>query len=585
MSSRGPEGKGEWYSEEGRIALGHRRLAVIDLSEKAAQPMAGYDGTLVLSFNGEIYNSPELRSRLEKKSCLFHSHSDTEVLLHLYSQKGQEMIRDLRGMFAFVLWDARKEELLLARDPYGIKPLYYSDDGRTIRAASQVKALLAGGKVSKKQDPAGVTGFFLTGSVPEPHTLYEEIRAVPAGTFLYVNRKGASQPQPYFSMAEIFTKAERNPSRLRPLEQEEMIRAALADSVKHHLVSDRPLGIFLSGGKDSGTVVALASESKAEPLQTVTLAFEEFRGQDQDEAPWAEATARIYGTNHHTHRLSFGEFKKDLPRIFKAMDQPTLDGINTYSVSKIAAEWGLKVALSGLGGDELFGGYPSFRKIPRMVEALSVPSRLPFAGNLFKSLHGIFGGLTNPKLSGLLKYGGTYPGAYFLRRGLFLPWELSSVMKKETALEGLRRLTLIESIQKTIRPEPQNPFSRVAVLESSLYLRNQLLRDADWAGMAHSLEIRTPFVDSALLRKLAPALLAEPRIPGKALLIGAPRRSLPDALRRRRKTGFATPLPRWLETAKEFEGWRRLPLLKKSNCPWARRWAYLVFNQYVAGVQ
>jgi asparagine synthase (glutamine-hydrolysing) len=208
MAARGPDGLGEWFSHDERVGLGHRRLTIIDLSERGAQPMTSADGKLVVTFNGEIYNYQELRASLAAKGCIFRSQTDTEVLLHLYAEKGEAMVYDLRGMFAFALWDGEKGALLLARDPYGVKPLYYADDGWTLRFASQVKALLAGGQVSRAPEPAGWAGFCLFGSVPEPFTTYQEIRAVPAGCTVWVDRTGPHDAKPYFSIAETYCRAE-----------------------------------------------------------------------------------------------------------------------------------------------------------------------------------------------------------------------------------------------------------------------------------------------------------------------------------------------------------------------------------------
>jgi len=241
MASRGPDGKGEWFSDDDRVGLGHRRLSIIDLSDRGAQPMSNQDGSVIVSFNGEIYNYKRLRKELEQKGYVFRSHSDTEVLLHLYSEKGEAMLHDLRGMFAFAVWDLKKGALLLARDPYGIKPLYYADDGWTVRVASQVKALLAGGKVSTLPEPAGVVGFFLFGSVLEPYTTYQEIRAVPAGSTIWINDLGPAEPKRYYSIAETFRAAVENAKRLSESELQETVRDALLDSVRHHLVADVPV--------------------------------------------------------------------------------------------------------------------------------------------------------------------------------------------------------------------------------------------------------------------------------------------------------------------------------------------------------
>jgi len=240
------------------------------------------------------------------------------------------MVHDLRGMFAFVLWDAKRRAMLLARDPYGIKPLYYADDGWTLRAASQVKALHEGEQVSRIPEPAGIAGFYLTGSVPEPFTIYQEIHAVPAGSIVWVDHLGASAPKTYFSIAQVFSDARHEAKRISEPELKHIIHETLLDSVRHHLVADVPVSAFLSAGVDSSIIVALAREAGIRDLQTVTLAFEEYRKTQDDEAPLAGEVARAYGTNHRTRRLNEAEFQSELPMILLVMDQPSIDGVNTW---------------------------------------------------------------------------------------------------------------------------------------------------------------------------------------------------------------------------------------------------------------
>ncbi|MBT3069779.1 asparagine synthase (glutamine-hydrolyzing) [Rhodomicrobium sp. Az07] len=551
MAKRGPDAEGFWLRDDCRVGLGHRRLSIIDLTEAGAQPMVGADGRRVVTFNGEIYNYRDLRQRLERQGHRFQSNSDTEVLLHLYAEKGAAMVHDLRGMFAFAIWDAERQNLFLARDPYGIKPLYYADDGSTFRFASQVKALLAGNNISREHDPAGQAGFFLWGNIPEPLTLYKAIRALPAGTTLTVSGKGVAGPESYYSIARIYADAERSQCP-GASDWREDFREALLDSVRHHLVADVPVGAFLSAGVDSGALVGLMRDAGQEDIQTVTLAFDEFRESPNDEAPLAETVARLYGTRHTTRRVSEAEFKADLPRILDVMDQPSIDGVNTWFVSKAAHELGLKVALSGLGGDELFGGYPSFRDVPRAVQLIGAPSRLPRFGRLARKVGEGFAGLLglNPKLAGLAELGGTYAGAYLLRRGLFMPWELQNILGRDLAGEGLRRLAPLMRVEGELTPCPRSPHARVAILESSLYMRNQLLRDTDWASMAHSLEVRVPLVDSVLLARLAQHLIALPSdgVAFKEALAHSPSTALPSSITRRRKTGFSTPASHWISS-------------------------------------
>ena len=594
MAARGPDGLGEWFSEDGRVGLAHRRLSIIDLSDRAAQPMRSDDGQVVVSFNGEIYNFRELRRELEARGKVFRTGSDTEVLLHLYAEKGERMLGDLRGMFAIALWDGRKSSLLLARDPYGIKPLYLADDGWTVRFASQVKALLTSPRVSRVAEPAGVAGFYLFGSVPEPFTLYQEIRSVPAGSYQWVDATGPRPAVPYFSMAAAWGEGNRG-QRVVAADVQEAVRAAVLDSVRHHLVADVPVGVFLSAGIDSGALAGLMRDAGQEDVQAVTLAFEEFRGTPGDEAPLAAEVARAYGLRHAIRVVGEREFREDLPRILAAMDQPSTDGINTWFVSKAAHEAGLKVAVSGLGGDELFGGYPSFRSVPRWARRLWLPAHLPGAGALLEQLHAVFAPLfprVHPKTAGLFRHGGSAAGAWLLQRGLFLPGEIGKVLGEDLAREGLRRLRPLDMLEESLTPRAPGsgsrshakltPFARVATLEASFYMRNQLLRDTDWASMAHSLEVRVPLVDASLLSSLAGPLQACATDDRKKFLAGSPTVPLPDQVARRPKTGFTTPVGEWQLRSEGTQAWREVPALARESCPWARRWCHVVARSPIA---
>ena len=519
MIPRGPDAGGTWVSPGARVALGSRRLAVIDLSDEGTQPMWDVARELAIVFNGEIYNHAELRASLERGGARFHSHTDTEVLLALYRRDGARMTGLLRGMFAFAIWDTRSRRMFVARDPYGIKPLYLADDGSTIRIASEVKALLAGGRVSAALDPAGAAGFFLTGSVPEPFTIRRDVRAIEPGTSFFIDEeRGITGAQRFFSIAEVFRDADDDAL----VDPAVFVRERVEESVAHHLVSDVPVGVFLSAGIDSSAIAQIAA--RRTPLHTFTLSFTEF-----SEAPLAERFARELGTTQTTRVVGRDEFLSDLPRIFERMDQPTIDGVNTWFISKAVHEAGIKVALSGVGGDELLGGYPSFKNIPRMVR---FPRIAGLAGKL----------LRHPKARLIAEHGRTYAGAYLLQRGLFLPGELLAILGDELAREGLERLQPLANIERTLAPDPGTPFGRVAAMEAALYMRNQLLRDADWASMAHSVEVRTPLVDAYLLRQLVPMLI---RQRDKSALAA----NLPDYLRNRKKTGFFVPMQAWMDLA------------------------------------
>ena len=546
MRARGPDGKGIWWSNDRRCGLGHRRLAILDLSDRASQPMDSDDGRFVTVFNGEIYNYLDLRKELEAAGAQFRTSSDTEVLLHLYARYGAEMVHRLRGMFAFAIWDQVRSGLFLARDPYGIKPLYTANDGWTFRFASQVKALLAGHGVSRDPEPAGIVGFHLFGSVPEPFTLYRDIRALPAGHTQWVDAAGPREPKPFANIAAILANGAQHPA--PPAELPERVRSAVLDSVRAHLLADVEVGMFLSAGVDSGALLGLMRDAGHDETRAITLAFEEFRGTAEDEAPLAERVAERYGAHHIVRRVSEREFTNDLPAILEAMDQPSIDGVNTWFVAKAAKEAGLKVAISGLGGDELLAGYPSFVDLPRWRRQFGPLAAIPGLGGLARFALGAIApdfARAQPKALGLLEYANSWAGSYLLRRGLFLPHELGQVMEPDIAHEGLRRLRPLRRLAASLVPDPGSDVTRVCALESTHYMRNQLLRDADWAGMAHSIEIRVPLVDFTLLGELAPAMSALTPGAGKAALALAPQLPLSDEIVQRAKTGFGVPTAAW----------------------------------------
>jgi asparagine synthase (glutamine-hydrolysing) len=550
MHTRGPDGSSAWWSADRRCALGHRRLSILDLSERASQPMVSADGTIVITFNGEIYNYQALRTELEAAGVRFRTKSDTEALLHLYARHGATMVHRLRGMFAFAIWDEGRRELFLARDPYGIKPLYTANDGWTFRFASQVKALLAGGELSRDPEPAGIAGFHLFGSVPEPFTLYRNIRALPAGHTQLVDRAGPHEPRPFANLAAILAEGAANPALAADLG--ERLREAMRDSVRAHLLADVEIGMFLSAGVDSGALLGLMADVGCVETRAITLAFDEFRGTAEDEVPLAAAVAVRYSAHHIVRRVDEAEFRADLPAIMEAMDQPSIDGVNTWFVAKATKEAGLKVAFSGLGGDELLAGYPSFSDVPRWRRRFGPFAAVPGLGHLARPLiRALAPGLAReaPKALGLLQYAHSWAGAYLLRRGLLLPDELRQVMEPELACEGLRRLEPLRRLTASLEPDPGSDVGRICALESAHYMRNQLLRDADWAGMAHGVEIRVPLVDAHLLEALAPAIPRLAPQTGKAALAQAPSLPLPAAILARAKTGFGVPTGAWLRQA------------------------------------
>jgi len=531
MIRRGPDGAGLWESSDRRIGLAHRRLAIIDLTPDGAQPMASADGRYVIIFNGEIYNYRELRDSLRRGGLEFRSESDTEVLLHLYAKEGAAMCRHLRGMYAFVIWDAHDRRLFLARDPFGIKPLYYADDGRTFRFASQVKALLAGGAISPRPDPIGQSSFWIWGAVQEPRTWFETVQAFPPGSSLQLDTDGRRTWCEFETVAEMLRG---NPDDGAPMGS---LRDALIDSVRHHLIADVPVAVFLSAGIDSAALTAVATACEGS-LQTITLGFDEYRGTPADETVLAEAVAHRYGTQHQTVWVRRDDFEDALDSFLDAMDQPSIDGLNTWLVARAAAQVGLKVALTGLGGDEFFGGYPSFTQVPAIRRVARPFAAVPGLGALFRRLTtGLFGRLTSSKYAGLLEYGATWEGAYMLRRAVRMPWEIidgayvSAFGDLPAVAEAFGERTSARSV--------------VSYLEATRYMRNQLLRDVDWAGMAHSVELRVPLVDRKLVRFVASGIRHGVKA-SKRDLASTAVPSLPTVLVRRAKTGFTVPVREWM---------------------------------------
>lgn len=569
--SRGMDGNGLWESPDRRVAFAHRRLAIIDLSEAAAQPMVAAESGEVITFNGEIYNFHELRRDLEKEGVSFRTNSDTELLLALYRRHGELMLDMVQGMYAFAIWDPLRRELFAARDPFGIKPFYFIDDGQIIRFASQVKALVNSNGIRLTPNPAGHVAFFLFGFIPDPHTLYHQIKALPAGHCLRVREGGRLELKCYYDASLRIAEASENSRFISPHEQEDIVRAALSESISRHLVADVPVGVFLSAGIDSNVIAANAArQAGAGAISTVTLGFDEFRGTLHDEVPVAEAQAIKLGTLHNTTLIRKDEFYEHLRAIWASMDQPSVDGINCWLVSRAASEAGLKVCLSGIGGDELFGGYPSFQQVPRLTKLISqfpIPSFFRSVyREVFRHMPEL---LLSPKVSGILDYGKTIGGSYLLRRGLFLPEEVNQFMDVSMIKEGLRTLEPLLHLEMLGSGIAGN-HGKIVSMELCWYMRHQLLRDADWASMAHGLELRTPFVDRGFFESVLPTIVA-PNPSTKITLLNCIPEVLSKNIRERRKTGFATPVRQWLNGR----------YTKSTSDRGLRGWSRIVYSEFV----
>jgi asparagine synthase (glutamine-hydrolysing) len=543
MQRRGPDAEGTW--QESGVALGHRRLAIIDLDARAAQPMHSACGRYVVVFNGEIYNYRALREELLRQGAALRTESDTEVIVELFAREREAMLGKLQGMFAFVIWDRKAARAFAARDPYGIKPLYYAEAAGGVVFASQVKAIMATGLVSREPCLHGQAGFWMLGSVPEPYTWYRDVKALRAGHCAWVSNGKIERECLWQDIVARWREAETF-GVCTVAEAQEQARNALRESVARHIVADVPVGVFLSGGIDSGSLAALMAEMGQGKLQGVTLTYDEFSGKAEDEAPRAAAIAKHYGIEHRVRRVTQAEFLSDLPRILDAMDQPSIDGVNTWYASKAVAEAGLKVVVSGVGGDEIFAGYSHFQTLPRLLTLRKIAAWLPGATSFLQVLGRMQAQRTgNLRWAHFAEWTRTIEGAWWLRRSVHAPEQLPNLMGDELARLALANFDVVACVRAMVGKLPSDPLLAIGQIESATYMRNQLLRDSDWASMDHSVELRTPLVDATLLASLTPVLSATVRMQGKAALAMAPRAPLPRTVLSAAKTGFGIPVARW----------------------------------------
>jgi asparagine synthase (glutamine-hydrolysing) len=542
LAHRGPDDSGAvllkgFHTEPREIGLGHRRLAILDLSPLGHQPMHDpVTGTWIV-FNGEIYNFRELRKELEAAGVEFKSHSDTEVILAAYRVWGESFVTRLGGMFAFALWDAPRRRLLLARDPMGIKPLYYHQSDQRFIFASEVRTLLQTGLVPRRADPTGVLSYLAFGSVYEPWTIVEGVRAVPPGHVLTVENGTVSSREYWNPLETQSGNAAINADQLPEI---------LRDAVLSHLVSDVPVGVFLSGGIDSSALVAVLRHNGVR-ARTFSLVFQE---EEFNEAQYSREVARCFDTEHHEIPITQQDTLAVLPDALCAMDQPTIDGINTFLVSAKTRDAGVKVALTGLGADEMFAGYSNFRRVPKMEVFSKRFGRLPRLARqpLAASVALLASkGDRSRRLAELATGHDSMIHPYFLLRTLFGAAErevLLSERNYQASKQSLNRV-LQESV---IASDSLDPVNRVSYLESHFYMRNTLLRDSDFMSMAHGLELRVPFLDKKLVETCF-------RIPGKQKLQGSSSKglllsslgvTLPTEIVNRPKRGFTLPFERWL---------------------------------------
>jgi asparagine synthase (glutamine-hydrolysing) len=546
---RGPDGQGSWSSApqgtsgDFEVALGHRRLAIIDLSPGGAQPMHDGQTGCVLVFNGEIYNYRALRDELVKRGDQFSSTSDTEVILRAYAAWGLGAVTRFRGIFAFALWDPRTRALHLVRDPMGIKPLYWTVRGRTVYFASELRALLAGG-AARRLDPSGVASFLWHGFVVGPQTMIDGVRLLPAAAHVTLTA-GDLSPEP--------TLYWRLPAAREGSTSVEALGETLRETVRMQLISDVPLGVFLSGGVDSSAVAALACEVAGGAVKTFNIGFDE---PELDESRYAAEVARGLGTEHRALRITEDDFRRQLPQALDAIDQPTFDAINTYLVSRAVREAGMTVALAGTGGDELFGGYRSFVDLPRAARMPALPHMVGSA------VHAVANAVTQGalalgevppqtrwgKLADVLTSGGDFVELYQSFYALFsseLYERLAAPVAARAQLQhGLTAEQLAASRALT---GGQRTLHTVTLLELGSFIRERLLRDTDMASMAVSLEARVPLLDHAVIEAAAGVRQEERFLPlgRKEVLKRAALSRLDPKIFDRPKSGFVLPIDAW----------------------------------------
>ncbi len=591
LEHRGPDGNGLWISPSGLCVLGHRRLAILDLSEAAHQPMVSLDGRFVLSYNGECYNFLELRKQFEDRGARFRSRGDTEVVLEALARDGAAALERFNAMFALALWDEQEKQLLLARDRFGQKPLYWAPLGDGLVFASEVRALLASGLVERHISKAAVVSFLSYGAVQGPETIVAGVQLLPRATSLILRAGQAPRQSIYW----------RPSSSQRPVAARDL-RDAFVAAVKRHLVSDVPIGMFLSGGVDSSIITASACSVAKGAVKSLTVVFPDQPHQSEEEH--ARRIAQLMGAHHIEIPFTGRDMLSMLENALKQIDQPTIDAVNTYIVSRAARQAGLTVALSGVGGDELFGGYASFTEVQwgLRLRRLSAPVRV-LLGRLLKRSAPIT--VYWSKLLDVLEAPARLVPVYLIRRKLFSSRWLRLLMPTVGGEGWLSGLDAEEEAALESLVEGQPSPDAVAHLELKSYLGQTLLRDTDVMGMACSLEIRAPFLDA----EFADLALAQPpqaRLPRRGtrkwLLIEAFRGWLPEENWCRPKQGFTLPfeswlrselrqnieemvnspqhVPEWLDTRAVRTLWERFQS-SPASIGWSRPWALLVLCHYL----
>jgi len=581
LDHRGPDGRGQWISSDRQVWLGSTRLAILDLSENGAQPMQDAETGNVIVFNGEIYNHLNLRKHLRPLGHSWRGTSDTETLLAAYSQWREEMLERIKGMFAFAIYDGKDGSLFIARDRFGIKPLYYVIENGSISFASEVRTLLKNSPASV--EPETVSAYLQWGACPEEYLLTPSIRELPAGHYMCISHDGRFVMKRYWPRYSFLPRVRRDVDNGGVIAQ---LRKLLERVVEEHLISDVPVATFLSGGIDSSIITALAAQKITGKLYTFNVGFDE---RTLDESHIADLVAKRYQTVHERVEMPAEEVVEIVKEAVMKMDLPSLDAINTYIVSKKVAERGIKVALSGLGGDELFGGYPTFRQVAKLKLLLLLPRRLRAPLHLLGSVGKRIADLPEKRDATIL--------AHWRRRF----WT-----------EEMLREANLPVVPFFLRDEVCLPddFARISWAEICGYMRHMLLRDSDQMSMAVSLELRVPYLDHELVefvlslpqsvKRAWPRTIYKARwANNKPLLVEACRDLLPRSVYNRRKMGFTLPMETWIRGplasfAEDGLAWvERADIMprdalkglwhgfERGKIHWTRLWSLVVLGWYL----
>ncbi|MDC3175240.1 asparagine synthase (glutamine-hydrolyzing) [Candidatus Pelagibacter sp.] len=535
---RGPDNNNIWSSNCNKVHLGHNRLSIIDLSSNANQPFISNDRNYIITFNGEIYNYKLIRKELEQKKIIFKSNSDTEVILESYKLWGLEFLNKLRGMFSFVIWDDLKKKMILVRDPFGIKPLYYTKKNDIFYFASEINSILSIKNLQFNRSEKSLVSYLLWGNIQEPLTLYKDINSIRKGSVKILNENGSEQDYVYANIKDEILNAGNDYFKSED-ELNEKLEFLINETVKLHYVSDVPVTLLLSAGIDSSAILGSLSDTDKKKCSALTLDFK--FNNFQCESHIARKSAKMNNIEHVTKEIDEHELQKLINDFYLRMDSPTNDGLNNFLVSHIAKKNGSKVIISGIGGDEFFFGYPSYKRIPKINSWLKILPKNKIIGNLvFNLLSPILKMFNlNPKYAGIIKYGSNIDSSYFLQRSLMFPEEIKEMLAPDVFKEGFDELDIFNKLENDIK-NFNNINLAIMYLEIKYYLSSKLLRDADWTSMSHSIELRTPFVDWSFFRKLLPILKSNKDV-SKINLLNCFKKKLPEELYNRKKTGFDIP--------------------------------------------